>query len=414
MEGGFSEISIIPGGPIAKDLLVAFALTAALLACLYLISLLSKEIFKKIQALKETSRLALKLQATEILSAGKVSFIVIRLAKLIRLAITLILLYAYILLLLGIFPQTQAISRTIAGHVMPVLRDSVMAVKSYLPNLLFLALIVFLTRYLIKAVRFVFTAIGKEKVKIPGFYPEWARPTFVLVRLLIIALAVAIVFPYLPGSASPAFRGISIFLGVLISLGSTAALGNIVAGFYLTYTRAFGMGDRVRIADTEGDVIEKSLLATHINTIKNVKITIPNSQVLASHIINYSASAKAKEEGLILHAKVTIGYDVPWRKVHELLIDAARGVEHLMETPPPFVLQTSLDNHFASYELNVHTDKPRQMASIYSALHQNIQDKFNAAGVEIASPVQAAIRDMKKKPSLEEAVRPEEATHVPG
>jgi small-conductance mechanosensitive channel len=147
----------------------------------------------------------------------------------------------------------------------------------------------------------------------------------------------------------------------------------------------------VKIADTMGDVIEKTLLITRVRTIKNVEITIANAMVLGSHIINFSSSAK--EEGLILHTTVTIGYDAPWRTVHHLLIDAALATEAILKQPAPFIFQTALDDFYVHYELNAYTDQPSRMAKIYSDLHTNIQDKFNGAGVEIMSPHYSSVRD---------------------
>jgi small-conductance mechanosensitive channel len=147
----------------------------------------------------------------------------------------------------------------------------------------------------------------------------------------------------------------------------------------------------VKIADTIGDVLEKTLLVTRVRTIKNVDITIPNSLVLSSHVINFSSSAQAY--GLILNTTVTIGYDAPWRKVHETLIAAAKTTESILPEPEPFVLQTALNDFYVSYELNAYTDKSQGMARIYSALHQNIQDRFNEAGIEITSPHFRALRD---------------------
>jgi small-conductance mechanosensitive channel len=165
----------------------------------------------------------------------------------------------------------------------------------------------------------------------------------------------------------------------------------VVAGVVLTYTRAFLVGDRVRIGDTEGDVVRRSLLVTKVRTIKNVEITIPNGTVLASPIINFTTHAAT--HGLILHTTVTIGYDAPWRRVHELLIAAARATEHVLQDPAPFVFQTSLDDSYVSYQINAYTDRPAVMADTYSLLHQNIQDQFNRAGVEIMSPHYKALRD---------------------
>ncbi len=229
------------------------------------------------------------------------------------------------------------------------------------------------------------------KIRLPNFHRDWADPTYKIVRSLIIVFTVIVVFPYLPGSQSEAFKGVSLFLGVLFSLGSTSVVANVVAGIILTYMYAFKLGDRVKIGDTTGDVIEKTLLVTRIKTIKNIIITIPNALVMGSHIINYSTSAA--REGLILHTTVTLGYDVPWRKVHETLIAAALSVEKIKKEPAPFVFQTSLDDFYVSYELNCYTDKPELMGGIYSELHQNIQDRCNEAGIEILSPHYAAARD---------------------
>lgn len=233
--------------------------------------------------------------------------------------------------------------------------------------------------------------LEKGTLTLPGFNKDWAIPTFKIVRFLIIAMAVIIIYPYLPGSDSKAFEGVSILLGLVLSLASASAIANMIAGLVLTYMNAFKLGDRVKIADTSGDVVEKTLMATRIRTIKNVDITIPNAMVLSSHIINFSSSAK--DSGLILHTTVTIGYDVPWQKVHELLINAALESQYINKEPKPFILQTSLDDFYVSYELNAYTSEPGIMAKIYSEIHSNIQNKFNEAGVEIMSPHYGAMRD---------------------
>jgi len=202
-----------------------------------------------------------------------------------------------------------------------------------------------------------------------------------------------VIFPYLPGSDSPVFRGVSVFLGILFSLGSSSAISNAVAGLVITYMRPFTIGDRIRVGDITGDVIEKTLLVTRIRTIKNEEVTLPNSSLLSVHSINFSSSASGA--GLILHTTVTIGYDVPWKKVHELLTKAASATSGVSrrDDRKPFVLQTSLDDFYVSYQINAFTEEAHKMAGIYSELHQNIQDKFNEAGVEILSPHYRAARD---------------------
>jgi small-conductance mechanosensitive channel len=238
-----------------------------------------------------------------------------------------------------------------------------------------------------------------------GFHRDWATPTYKIVRFMVIVFAAVVIFPYLPGSQTPAFRGISLFLGVLVSFGSSAAIANVVAGTVMTYMRPFQMGDRVKIADTEGDVIEKTLLVTRVRTPKHVEVTIPNAMVLASHIINYSAAAA--EGGVILHTTVTIGYDTPWRQVQELLLAAAEKTDGLLSTPAPFMLQTALHDFYVSYQLNAYTDKPSEMAGLYSAMHANIQDEFQRAGVQIMSPNYVADTEHPKiPPAFKPGARP--------
>jgi small-conductance mechanosensitive channel len=259
------------------------------------------------------------------------------------------------------------------------------------PNLLSLFLIAFITHYALKFLRFFSNGIKSGKIKISGLHPELIEPTYQLLRFFVVAFALVAAYPYIPGSDSPVFRGLSIFIGFLLSLGATSLVSNIISGIVLTYTRGLRIGDRVQIGDAVGDVVERNLLVTRVRTIKNVVITIPNGKVLNNDIINYSAATT--NQGLILNTAVTIGYDVPWRQVHQLLIDAALATPSILKEPKPFVLQTSLDDYYVSYELNAFTKDPSWMAKIYSALHQNIQDKFRQAKVEIMSPSYAAFRN---------------------
>lgn len=249
------------------------------------------------------------------------------------------------------------------------------------------------TKYAIQFIEFMAGEIEKGSLVISGFYPDWAKPTFGIIKVLMYAFMFIVIFPYLPGSDSPVFQGVSVFLGILFSLGSSTAISNMVAGLVITYMRPFKIGDRIKIGEITGLVLEKSMLVTRIRTIKNEEITIPNATILSGHTINYTTSAK--ELGLILHTTVTIGYDVPWQKVHDLLVRAAQDADGILkdESKKPFVLQTSLDDFYVAYQLNAYTDQPEKMALIYSNLHQQIQDKFAEAGVEIMSPHFGAIRD---------------------
>jgi small-conductance mechanosensitive channel len=333
----------------------------------------------------------LQVQQQELLAADDIVRIIDGLLWLARLVLVVLLAFAYLSLVMSFFPRTRSVVGQAFDYLLTALGAAGTAVVGYLPNLLTIAFIALAARYLIKFAELIFNGIRSQRVRIKGFYPEWATPTFNIVKFLFIVFALVMIFPLLPGSASPAFRGVSIFFGVLVSLGSTAAVANVIAGVVITYTRAFQMGNRVRIAEAEGDVIERTMFVTRVRTPKNVEISIPNAMVLANHIINYSA--QAKDAGLVLHTTITIGYDVPWRQVHELLVQAAKDTEFIEEEPEPFVLQTSLDDFYVSYELNATTQRPRRMPAIYSELHSHIQDRFFEAGIEIASPHYSAIRD---------------------
>jgi small-conductance mechanosensitive channel len=336
---------------------------------------------------------SIRIQNFDLLSADRITDLCIWLVGLIRSIILLIILYAYFSFVFSLFPATKHVGAALFSYVESGLQVAWNAFLAYLPNLFAIVLVAVITYYVLRFLKFIFTAIDRQQLTVPGFYPEWAAPTCKLLTYLIIAMAFAVAFPYIPGSNSASFQGISIFLGVLISIGSSTAVANIVAGIITIYTRAFQLGDRIQIGDIVGDVESKLLLVTRIRTVNNVLVTLPNSTLLTSNIVNYSALIRDANAPLILHTTVTLGYDVPWRKIHETLIAAARATTHILEEPSPFVLQTGLNDFYVSYELKVYTNQPSEMAKIYSELHQNIQDKCNEVGIEICSPHYSALRD---------------------
>ncbi len=241
-----------------------------------------------------------------------------------------------------------------------------------------------LTRFTLRIIKRLFTHIEEGTIRIKGFYSDWSATTYQLVYIFVLVGALVAAFPYIPGSNSPAFKGVSLFLGLLVSLGSSSAIANLIAGLILTYMRPFLAGDYVQVSGTFGMVMRRRILSTRIQTTKNEMVSIPNSTILNGHIVNYSYNAQKK--GLRLYTSVTIGYDVPWRTVHDLLIRAGRMTTDVQANPEPFVLQTSLDDFYVAYELNVTTRRPDRRPMIYSELHQNIQDVFAEGGVEIMSP----------------------------
>jgi small-conductance mechanosensitive channel len=365
--------------------------TLALVVLLILFKYFFRRIHTRIEAWRETRIKALQVQDLEVMSADQARNILIGAARWTRTALTLALFYFYLPLVLGFFPWTRGVANGINTWSWNSIALVGRAVWEYLPNLFIIAVIVLFTHYVIKGFQFFFKAVERGRVTLPVVAPDLAMTTFKIVRFLIIAFSIVVLYPYLPGSDSAAFKGVSIFVGVLFSLGSSSAVANIFAGLSLTYMRAYKIGDRVKIGETVGDVIDLKLYGTRIRTIKNVEITVANSQILQGHIVNYSAEARTR--GLILHTTVTIGYDSPWRMIHQLLIDAALKTKDILKNPAPFVHQTALNDFYITYELNAYTDQSHFMAGIYGELHQNIQDTFNEAGMEIMSAHFLHIRD---------------------
>jgi len=316
---------------------------------------------------------------------------ILRIFNVLRLLVIVLALYMSLPLLFSIFPQTEVYTYTLLHWVISPAKSLLKSIFTYLPNLFTIIVIYLFAHYAIKGIKFIADEIRIGDLKIRGFYPDWAHPTFNIARFLIYALMLIIIFPYLPGSDSPAFQGVSVFLGILFSLGSSTAISNIVAGLVITDMRPFKVGDRVKIGEVTGDVLEKSLLVTRLRTIKNEEITVPNASVLSSYTTNFTMGAESM--GLIIHSTVTIGYDVPWKKMHQTLIDAALKTKLIEKEPAPFVLQTSLEDFYVSYQINAYTRQPSSMAEIHSDLHQQIQDACAEAGIEIMSPHYRSMRD---------------------
>lgn len=312
-------------------------------------------------------------------------------STILRFVLILLFLFLYLPLLFSFLPWTKHIVQKFYSYIADPIKYILNGLLDFLPNLFFIIIIFFAARYIVRILSHISQEIEGEKLKISGFHKDWAKPTINLLKIVIYAFALIFIFPYLPGSDSPAFQGVSIFLGVLFSLGSTSAIANIVAGVVITYMRPFQIGDRVKINQTIGDVIEKSLLVTKIKTLKNEDVTIPNATIINTHLWNFTKYAE--KLGLVLYSSVTIGYDVPWMKVNKLLINAAGKTPFTLKDPTPFVLHKNLNDYYVNYEINLYTKKPEKMAEIYSELHKNILDEFNKAGVEILSPQYIATRN---------------------
>jgi small-conductance mechanosensitive channel len=292
--------------------------------------------------------------------------------------------YVYLHVTLELFPWSRPLSRQVGAIFLGPLGSMGSAVLDAVPNLIFIAILVLVTRYLLKLVRLFFAGIAGGTITLPNFDREWAWPTYRIVRFVVIAFAVVVAYPYIPGSSSPAFQGVSIFIGVIFSLGSSSFISNLIAGYSMTYRRAFRVGDRIQVGDVTGDVTESGLMVTRIRTVKNEEVVIPNSTILNSHIVNYSAFAQ--KGGLILHTTVGIGYETPWRQVEAMLLMAADRTPGLLRESRPFVLQKALGDFCVTYEINAYCTDAQTMGPLYTELHRNILDVFNEYGVQIMTP----------------------------
>lgn len=296
----------------------------------------------------------------------------------------LVVLLVYLRFALARFPWTRGLGLSLAQLLVRPLQVLAAGLVAAAPNLIFLAVLAVVTWYLLKLVALLFDAIAERRVVFEGFDAEWAQPTYRIVRILVIALALVVAYPYIPGSSSDAFKGLSLFAGVIFSLGSSSIVGNTLAGLSMVYRRAFRVGDVVQIGEYLGRVERIRTLVTHLRTFKNEEVTIPNSVILGAQVLNYSTQAAG--EGVILHTTVGIGYETPWRQVEAMLLEAAARVSGFRTTPPPFVLQRTLGDFCVTYEINGFTSDPTKLLEVYSDLHARILDVFNEYGVQIMTP----------------------------
>jgi small-conductance mechanosensitive channel len=306
--------------------------------------------------------------------------------KITKYILTIIQLIITVPIVFSLFPRTQDLASTLFGYIFTPFKNIALGTVSYVPKLITIGVILVVTRYVLRVLKFLTIQIEREKLVIHGFYPDWANPTFNILRVLLYAFTVAIIYPYLPGSDSKIFQGVSVLVGIIFSMGSSTAIGNLVAGLVITYMRPFKIGDRIKINDVTGSVVEKTLMVIRLKTYKNEYVTFPNTMILSSSIINYHTSSDEDEEGLILNTTITFGYGTPWQTVHDILINAALATSHVLKVPKPFVLQTAMDDFYANYQINCYTKAVDLAPRIYSELYQNIQNGFRDAGIDMTAP----------------------------
>lgn len=359
----------------------ATALLAFLLACL---RWLWRWLDRRIGAKFEAGLRSLGVDSVQAGSSQRVGAALRGVVLAVRNAVMIALVLTYLLVVLGLFPWTGPINDRISDWIVQPLMGMGEAIVSQVPNVIFLIILVLVLRWLIGLIRLFFAAVERGAITIGGFEPEWAMPTFKIARMAVIAFGIVVAYPYIPGSNTAAFKGVSIFAGIMFSLGSSSVISNLIAGFMMTYRRAFKLGDRIRIGDVVGEVADIRLQVTHIRTPKNEEVVIPNSLILGSEVVNYTTLAATR--GLILPTTVGIGYETPWRQVESMLLMAADRTPNLLSEPAPFVLQKSLGDFAVTYELNVYCDRPDRVPHLLHALHRSILDVFNEYGVQIMTP----------------------------
>ena len=320
----------------------------------------------------------------------KTANIFVFIANIIRITLIVILLIVYSPFMFSFFPWAEHVVGLFYGYISKPILYIFYGFLDFIPSLFFIIIIAFFARYIVRVGKEIALDIDSGKLIFSNFHRDWAMPTEKIFNVLIYAMALILIFPYIPGSGSSAFQGVSIFIGAIISFGSTSAISNIIAGIVITYMRPFQIGDRVKINDIVGDVTDKTILVTHLVTTKNENVTIPNANILLGTITNYT---NTEDKNIILHTTVTLGYDLPWETAEKLLLAAASNTQLIEKEPAPFVLQKSLDDYYVSYELNAYTQHSKKMPFIYSEMHKNILNIFNDAGVEILSPAYMSARD---------------------
>jgi len=371
--------------------LLLLALATGLLAgAIYLVVLLHRRVGAWVER-RSRSGLTVAGQRLGFRSAARLAAFQRRTFRFARGVLIALLVLVYLQTAFTIVPLTRGYAFGVIGYLLDPLRFVWQGLLASIGDLFFIVVIVSLSRLLLRGIGLLLIEAAMGSVTLPGIPRDRAVPLYKIVRLVVVAITIVMIYPYIPGSGSAAFQGVSLFAGALFTLGASSTASNFMGGLVLVFSGAFQVGDRVKIGDVVGDVVESTLALTRLRTAKNELVTFANGNVLSVGFVNYSVAAR--QEGVILHTSITIGYDAPWRTVHELLIRAASRTEHVLEEPAPFVLQTALNDYHVGYQINAYTREANQMARILGELHQNIQDAFAEAGVEILSPSYSALRD---------------------
>ena len=337
---------------------------------------------------------AQSIKGYEFLNVHQAKRILLLLTRVLQVALIVVQLLISLPLLFTFFPETEQFTWKMIMFVWEPLQDIAISFIHYFPNLVKAAIILYIVNWLLKAIHRITDEIAKENIKIDGFYPDWAPPTYQIIRIFAIAFTIIVIWPLLPGSDSGIFKGVSIFVAALFSLGSTTTIGNLISGLIITYMRPFLVGDFVRIGDSEGIVVEKNAFITRLRDIKDNIITVPNNSILSMQTINYTAAAR-HSQGSIVHSDFTFTYKVPRQTIEQYLLEAADRCSLLLKEPKPFVLVTTLEDFYSRYEINAYTKDTHRLFAVYSELHKNILDVFREHDLEPTSSHFVSVKENK-------------------
>jgi len=360
--------------------------TAIYVASLGLLVLIARVVTRRMLRLADDTAGQLRIGGAELLHRERTIRVVRFLLRAGFWAFVLLVTYEWLGFLLGLFPYTRPWSEQLNAYLVETLTGALAATASAVPDLIVVVAIIIVARAINGVLRSFFEGVQSGRIEVGWLDADSARPTRRLVTIAVWIFALVMAYPYIPGSDSDAFKGLSVLIGLMISVGASGIVGQAASGMILMYTRTYRPGEYVRIGDHEGTVVEMGMFTSRIRTGLGEELTLPNSLVLSSVTRNYSRAVKGA--GFVIDTAVTIGYDAPWRQVHAMLIEAARRTEGVLPDPPPRVFQTGLSDFYVEYRLvcqAIPTD-PRPRAELLSALHANVQDVFNEHGVQIMSP----------------------------
>ena len=392
-----------------RNSLYALVTTASFIFLLFVLRRLKLFLIEKLDKWTASGS-PISYQKAVLISQWKLGRFLRILVRYLYMALILVFFYFYIPLMLSFFPATASYADQLMPYITKPITQVGIAFWNYLPKLLALIVIIVIVRFMLKMLKTIMKAIENEDITLPGFDAEWGHPTYQLGRIVVVLVTAVLIYPLLPGAGSEVFKGFSVFVGAVITLGSSSAINNIISGIVLTYTRAFRVGDRVKIGNIIDDIKEKGLFVTRVHTWENEIITIPNGKVLGGEVVNLSIAAE--NPGLAVLVEAGIGYDVDWRRVHELMKEAAGNTPGIEKEPEPFVIQHRLGDCAVSYILIGRTMEPKKERFIASDLRANVLDIFNKAGIEIMTPSVAAVRDANK-PAIPDEYAPK-PFRIPG